>query len=233
MADRQYVARRIQARVCAWCLVATMIGCTPAEPDDPVVNGRVLDQTSGKPIAGAYVIGLHLSNSGVHAASSCNQIEVAISDDDGRFKVHRSKPIGVLALGAYKPGYLRASSLRQAANGVTGDPQKWQVIRYKPSKSVEGGLDIDLIEPTIYASEREAQRAAGELTNVYLVESSDARRQLADLSSHASSALCGGTSVSPDLEMQWLVQMRTDQARLRGPAGLHELIQHAIARKAR
>ena len=81
--------------------------------DGPVV-GRVIDVSTGNPIAGAIVVARWQSSTiGVaHSTSYCVHVETAVSDQDGRYQTARwwhFPPIahfdGRMGLDAYRPGY--------------------------------------------------------------------------------------------------------------------------------
>lgn len=95
-------------------VVFSILGCEkPTEIRDWfAIDGQVLDEQTGAPIAGAHVIALY---DGVAAwtTSVCFHVENATTDDDGRFRIpawtntgmYRTVENQSFSIYAYKPGY--------------------------------------------------------------------------------------------------------------------------------
>jgi len=128
-------------------------------------HGRVLDQDTGEPIAGAIVVGRYMG--GISwGGSSCNRAESAVSDAQGWFELPVDSKDGTPLMEAYKRGYDRGNPTRHAylANAWT---REWRisVLRWDESNLVS---QLVVVEPEIYRTETSAKAASGEDVNVHL-----------------------------------------------------------------
>jgi 5-hydroxyisourate hydrolase-like protein (transthyretin family) len=103
------------------------------------ITGRVLDQTSGAPIAGARV-SLEkrvIADGGARERWVGAGVPPAISAADGAFELHGDAPVGTLALGASRAGY-RPSERAFVAAGASGVE-----LRLARGGGIEGALLVD------------------------------------------------------------------------------------------
>jgi hypothetical protein len=156
---------------------------TPTE-----TRGRVVDQDTNEPIAGAIVVARYFG--GISwGGSSCNRAESAISDADGWFTFPIDAAAGGTLMEAYKRGYDRGNPSR-AVYPDKALPGKWRISILKWSEDNMDGRSIGQ-EPEIYSSEEAAQAASGRLTNVYLRKSSGSREARLRML-HIFQTGCGG-----------------------------------------
>ncbi len=142
---------------------------TPTE-----TRGRVVDQDTGEPIAGAIVVARYFGGI-AWGGSSCNRAESAISDAGGWFVFPIDVAAGGTLMEAYKRGYDRGNKSRAVVpdKSLRG---KWRVSILKWDENNLNGQSVGL-EPEIYESEDEALTASGRLSNVHLRRSGGAREE--------------------------------------------------------
>ena len=111
------------------CLVVTAFALLVGGCDlsgERMQRGRVLDQDTGEPIAGAIVVGRYMG--GISwGGSSCNRAESAVSDAQGWFELPVDRKDGTPLMEAYKRGYDRGNSTRHAylENAWT---REWRIL---------------------------------------------------------------------------------------------------------
>ena len=71
--------------------VACSIGCMSFATQSFALEGKVIDGSTGKPLAGVYVIGAWVVSSGIGvvAKSGCGKLEVTRTDEQGRFTLSK------------------------------------------------------------------------------------------------------------------------------------------------
>jgi len=151
-------------RVTTIALVVVAAGCDLM--GEQVPRGRVIDQDTGEPIAGAIVVGRYMG--GISwGGSSCNRAESAISDAQGWFELPVDDKAGSIHKEAYKRGYDRGNPSRIA---VLTNPwtREWRISVQKWNASNTNATEIVGFEPERYWLESSAKSASGELVNVYL-----------------------------------------------------------------
>jgi len=131
-------------------------------------RGRVLDQDTGEPIAGAIVVGRYMG--GISwGGSSCNRAESAVSDAQGWFELPVDRKDGTPLMEAYKRGYDRGNPVRYAFlnNAWT---REWRISVQKWNDSNTQAVQVG-VEPEVYRTEATAKVASGEDVNVHLRKS--------------------------------------------------------------
>jgi hypothetical protein len=172
-----------------WALLAlallALASCSIDVPTTPLQSrGRVIDQDTLQPIAGAIVVANYMGG-GANHGTSCNRVESAVSDENGWFSVPVDPRDSPPLFEAYHPQYAHGRMLRQARNGVGGKIELWHVAVLR----VDGS--IDHYEPTIFASEREAKEASGENRDVYLKKTDGTREaRISELGRLPSATSC-------------------------------------------
>jgi hypothetical protein len=168
MAHREHVSAnpwRDAVAVCVFALLAN--GCSRGEALRPTENrGRVIDQDTEQPIAGALVVGKYMGSI-AWGGASCDRIESAVSDDQGWFTIPTDSNGKPPFMEAYSHGYGRGKGPRRATNGAGGDLERWQVEVFAWDANNRQGKLVST-EPTIYRSKREAEEASREWKDVYL-----------------------------------------------------------------
>jgi len=149
-----------------WALLAlallALASCSIDVPTTPLQSrGRVIDQDTLQPIAGAIVVANYMGG-GANHGTSCNRVESAVSDENGWFSVPVDPRDSPPFFEAYHPQYEHGKVLRRARNGAEGKIELWHVAVLR----VDGS--IDHYEAPIYTSEREAKEASGESRDVYM-----------------------------------------------------------------
>ena len=151
-------------------------------------RGRVLDQDTGEPIAGAIVVGRYMG--GISwGGSSCNRAESAVSDAQGWFELPVDKAAGPVLKEAYKRGYQRGNPTRIAFNENVAT-NSWRVAVHKWNEN-NSQSEIIRVEPEIYQSEPAALAASGERVDVY-VRRSQGERDARLLELHVLQSDCAG-----------------------------------------
>jgi len=180
MAHREHVTRGT-AYLAAIIAVAALLagGCSEAGPTPTEFRGRVIDQDTGKPIAGAIVVGKYMGSRGFEGASSCNRVESAVSDSEGWFTLPLDPRDGGPLMEAYHRGYRWGRSPRWAEQAVDGNLAHWQiqVVEWNADNSRAKLLRY---EPTIYSSQARAFEASRQEIDVYLKPFTGSREQRLD-----------------------------------------------------
>jgi hypothetical protein len=134
-------------------------------PGEQMQRGRVLDQDTGEPIAGAIVLGRYMG--GISwGGSSCNRAESAVSDAQGWFELPVDRKDGTPLMEAYKRGYDRGNPVRYAfLNNAWTREWRISVQKWNDSNTLSTQTGI---EPEIYRTEASAKAASGEDVNVHL-----------------------------------------------------------------
>ncbi len=197
----------------AFAGAAWLHATTPTE-----TRGRVVDQDTGEPIAGAIVVARYFGGI-AWGGSSCNRAESAISDADGWFTFPIDVAAGGTLMEAYKRGYDRGNKSKAAVPDKTLSG-KWRVSNLKWDENNLNGRSVGL-EPEIYGSEEEALAASGRESNVHLRKSSGSREARLDML-HIFQTDCGGPAkTSPGLVpfieaiLAEQIELNDDEARLR------------------
>jgi len=180
MAHRKHVNGGTQ-NIVALMALATFLstGCSEAGAQATEFRGRVIDQDTGQPIAGAIVVGKYMGSRGAEGASSCNRVESAVSDQDGWFTMPIDSRDSPPFMEAYHRDYRWGMSTRWAQRAADGNMNHWQVQIVEWNAAVNRGRPVRN-EPTIYYSEREAKAASREQFDVYLKRFSGTREQRLD-----------------------------------------------------
>lgn len=141
---------------------------------EKVHRGRVIDQDTGEPVAGAIVTGRYFG--GVSwGGSSCNRAESTVSDAQGWFELPLEAKAGSLHLEAFKRGYVRGSPTRYAVLNHER-PREWRISVQKWNEANTTAKTVS-IEPEIYRSEAAAKAASGEDVDVFVRRAPVAREQ--------------------------------------------------------
>ena len=180
MAHRKHVTRWT-AHLAAFIAVLALLagGCSEAGPAPTEFRGRVIDQDTGQPIAGAIVVGKYMGSRGFEGASSCNRVESAVSDQNGWFTMPLDPRDGGPLMEAYHRGYKWGRSTRKAWPGADGNVHHWQVTVYQWDAENRSSK-IVRTEPTIYSSEAQALEASRQELDVYLKPFTGSREQRLD-----------------------------------------------------
>ncbi len=160
-------------RVAVTALACAAAGCEPAAEPERMQRGRVIDQDTGEPIAGAIVVGRYMGGMS-WGGSSCNRAESAVSDAQGWFELPVDPKSGSMLKEAYKRGYDRGNTNRSAFQ--KGGSSNWAVMVLKWD-AANGRAEMVRIEPELYASEAEALAASGEKANAFLRRSGGDRQE--------------------------------------------------------
>ena len=237
MAHRTYVmfSAKCVAAIAAGVLMLVG-GCSEAGPASDN-RGRVIDQDTGLPIAGAIVVGKYMGSRGFESASSCDRVESAISDRDGWFTLPLDAHGKMPFMEAYHRGYAWGRSVRSAQRNVDGNMYHWQVVVCKWDAQ-NTTCPIVRIEPTIYQSEADALNASREWKDVYLKASSGSRDQrLVELHRMQAAGSCASphqTSAGPgpyfEAILEEEIELADDPRRLQIT---REYISEAFSAKAR
>ena len=131
-------------------------------------RGQVIDQDTGQPIAGVIVVGTYRGSVRGSGATSCNRVESAVSDVNGRFELPIDPDAGPLIMEGYHAQYRRGWPVRVPVCGIRGDGnanecQVWQQRRDNSDRVVSV-----VKESMIYHSEAEAAQAARYRNDLYL-----------------------------------------------------------------
>ena len=117
-------------------------------------RGRVLDQDTGEPIAGAIVVGRYMG--GISwGGSSCNRAESAVSDAQGWFELPVDRKDGTPLMEAYKRGYDRGNPTQACIPGRIAWTREWRVSVQKWNDS-QHAAEIVRVEPEVYRTEAAA-----------------------------------------------------------------------------
>lgn len=142
---------------------AALAGCDLA--GESVHRGRVIDQDTGEPVAGAIVAGRYMG--GLNwGGMSCNRAESAVTDAQGRFELPIDPREGTPLMEAYKHGYDRGGPHRHAIL-KTEWPREWRVVVLKWSNG-NATPEIASEEPGIYRTQSAALEASGEKRDVFV-----------------------------------------------------------------
>ncbi len=179
-------------------------------------RGRVIDQDTGEPVAGAIVVGRYMG--GISwGGSSCNRAESAVSDAQGWFELPVDEKAGSIEKEAYKRGYARGNRTRVA---VLMNPwtREWRIAVQRWN---EGGQRAErvAVEPERYWFESSAKAASGELVNVYLRRSIGTREgRIQELRGHQKN--CAGPPRSSDGIVPFLEEILKEQMELGDSDGI-------------
>jgi hypothetical protein len=173
-------------------------------------RGRVLDQDTGEPIAGAIVVGRYMG--GISwGGSSCNRAESAVSDAQGWFELPVDRKDGTPMMEAYKRGYDRGNAVRYAflKNAWT---REWRISVQKWDDSNMVATQIG-VEPEVYRTEASAKAASGEDVNVYLRRSKGTRERRLD-SLHRFQTDCAGSPQTTEGLVPLIKEIMREQVEL-------------------
>jgi len=193
---------------------------------EKVHRGRVIDQDTREPVAGAIVSGRYFG--GVSwGGSSCNRAESTVSDAQGRFELPLDPKAGSLHLEAFKRGYVRGSRPRLAVPKKDGRGE-WQVSVQKWNEA-NTMVEAVTIEPEVYRSEAAAKAASGEDVDVFV------RRAPADRDAHIRELWgyqkdCPGPTRTSEGLVPFLQEILKDQTELGDASGIkstHQWIEMA------
>lgn len=155
----------------AFVVVALLLfGCAPEKSQ--FQRGRVLDQDTGKPIAGAIVVGRYIGGV-AWGGSSCNRAESTTSDEHGWFELPVDRDAGTILEAAYKRGYDPGNRIRMAFETEHGSGQ-WRVSIYKWDEVNRQSIIVG-VDPVTYTTESAAKEASGEDTDVPMRQSTGQR----------------------------------------------------------
>ena len=192
MANRRHVTSERIGPIIVAAFALLVVACSEAGPPPTEFRGRVIDQDTGQPIAGAIVVGKYTGSRGFEGSTSCNLVESAVSDQDGWFTMPIDPRYGGPLMEAYHRGYKWGRGPRWAENGIDGNVNHWQV------QVVEWNADnsrakLVRYEPTIYGSQREAIAASRQDMDVYIRSFSGTREaRLDELHRLTNAGICGG-----------------------------------------
>ena len=179
MAHRNHVAAHVARFVAALAAVLAVAACSDAGPQPLEHRGRVIDQDTGLPIAGAIVVGKYMGSRGFEGASSCNRVESAVSDNDGWFTLPLDSRDSPPFMEAYHRGYKWGRGPRKAWRGLDGNMNHWQVA-VNQWDAENRTSQVVRVEPTIYHSKAEALEASREWKDVYLKPFTGSREERLD-----------------------------------------------------
>ena len=183
---------------------------------EKVHRGRVIDQDTGEPVAGAIVTGRYFG--GISwGGSSCNRAESTVSDAQGWFELPLDPKAGPLLLEAFKRGYVRGSRPRFAVPKNDGSGQ-WQVTFQKWDEA-NTRVETVTFGPEVYPSEAAAKAASGQDSDVFV------RRAPADRNAHVKELWgyqkdCTGPPQSSDGLLPFLQEILKDQTDLGDSSGI-------------
>jgi len=195
---------------------------------EKVHRGRVIDQDTREPVAGAIVSGRYFG--GVSwGGSSCNRAESTVSDAQGWFELPLDPKAGSLHLEAFKRGYVRGSPTRYAFLKNDG-AREWRISVQKWNETNTTAKTVS-IEPEVYRSEAAAKAASGEDVDVFV------RRAPADRDAHIRELWgyqkdCPGPTRTSEGLVPFLQEILKDQTELGDTSGIkstHQWIEMARA----
>jgi hypothetical protein len=242
MAHRKHVIALRRHAVVTACLLALFASsCSRGAPTLPTESrGRVIDQDTGMPIAGALVVGKYMGSI-AWAGASCDRVESAVSDQEGWFTIPTDSTGKPPFMVAYSRGYGRGNSPRHAFNGAEGDIGKWQV-QVQQWDADNRRAKLLSIEPTIYRSKREAEEASREWKDVYLRRfNGTLEERIRNLNVLSGGGSCGGGSQTTSGPIEFLkaiysekVELGASESELRHTQSVMETALSSMARaKAR
>ena len=173
-------------------------------------RGRVLDQDTGEPVAGAIVVGRYMG--GISwGGSSCNRAESVVSDAQGWFELPVDRKDGTPMMEAYKRGYDRGNGVRYAflKNAWT---REWRISVQEWNDSNTEATQVG-VDPEVYRTEGSAKAASGEDVNVYLRRSKGTREQRLD-SLHRFQTDCAGSPQSTEGLAPFIKEIVREQVEL-------------------
>jgi hypothetical protein len=215
MAHRKHVSASWLRAVLAIGILAVLAnGCSRAAVPLPTESrGRVVDQDTGMPIAGALVVGKYMGSI-AWAGASCDRIESAVSDQEGWFTIPTDSNGKPPFMEAYSRGYGRGKGPRRATNGAEGDLEKWQVEVFLWDANNRQGKLVST-ESTIYRSKREAEEASREWKDVYLRRFKGGREEhLMELRRLVNGGICGGGPHTSSGPIEFLETIHGEQIAL-------------------
>jgi hypothetical protein len=238
MAHREHVSplrRHAVVAACSFVLFANSWSGSAA-PLPTESRGRVIDQDTEMPIAGALVVGKYIGSI-AWAGASCDRIESAVSDQEGWFTIPTDSNGKPPFMDAYSRGYGRGNSSRHAFNGAEGDIGKWQVEVQRWDADNRRAKVLS-IEPTIYRSQLEAEEASRERKDVYLRRFKGNREEyLMELRALVNTGVCGGGPQTSSGPIEFLEAIHGEQVALGESqsqlARTRDVIEIAIRDKAR
>ena len=177
MAHREHVIGAAYRTLALAAFAALLIsGCSEAGPPATEFRGRVIDQDTDQPIAGAIVVGKYIGSRGLKdqrpAIASKAPSRIRTDGSLCRWIARDGGPL----MEAYHHGYKWGRSPEGLCGAVDGNIEHWQV------QIVEWDAEINrarLIryEPTIYRSAGEALAASRQEIDVYLKPFSGTREE--------------------------------------------------------
>ncbi len=142
---------------------------------EKVHRGRVIDQDTGEPVAGAIVAGRYVGGISF-GGSSCNRAESTVSDAQGWFELPLDPKAGPLLLEAFKRGYVRGNPTRYAMP-KTPSSREWRISVQKWNET-NTRANVVAYEPETYPSEAAAKAVSGEDRDVFVRRAPESREQL-------------------------------------------------------
>lgn len=158
-------ARRWAAGLLGGLAVALSSCSSSAPPAETLNRGQVIDQDTGKPIAGVIVVGRYFGSVRGSGASSCNRVESAISDENGWFELPLDPAAGPLLMEGYHRDYRHGYPVR-VPTCLQGRPDQCQI--WQDRRDDNDHVVSVVKEPTIYSSEAEAAKVARYWDDLYL-----------------------------------------------------------------
>jgi len=229
MANREHVTGARVGPMIVATFAMLVMACSEAGPPPTEFRGRVIDQDTGQPVAGAIVVGKYTGSRGAEGSTSCNRVESAVSDQEGWFTMPIDPRDGGPLMEAYRRGYRWGRGPRWARNGVDGDVKQWrvQVVQWDAENS---RAQLVRYEPTVYASQKEAIVASRQEMDVYLKPfMGDRAQRLDELHRLPGAANCGGTFYSSKGSPPFFQAILDEQIELGDDDASLRLVRGAIA----
>ena len=230
MANRKHVTRGRVGTAMVAIFAMSVVACSEAGPQATEFRGRVIDQDTGQPIAGAIVVGKYTGSRGFEGSTSCNRVESAVSDPDGWFTMPIDPRDGGPLMEAYHRGYKWGRSPRWAQNGRDGNPDHWQVQVVEWNAENDSRQDWSDTNQQSTALEAEAIAASRQEKDVYLKAFRGAPSdRLTELHRLPIAGSCRGTFYSSPGPVPFFEAVLQEQRELADDEASLRLVSGAIA----